>query len=127
MIFSAAFEKIIKLKGMIALSYIPLLPLTLLSLYFLGFNKIIASFLIVLTGFFVLLAAGVVLAQAQRLLPNNTGTISGVIQGFTLAVGALLLIPFGFLAQIFGVSSVLIIITSFAFILGIYSLKSKLI
>ena len=123
MIISSAIEKHAGLYGMIALSYVPLLPLVLLLLYFLKYNKMIALILIILTGFFVLLVAGVVLAQAQRLISGNTGTISGIIQGFTLALGALLLIPFGLIAQKYGVASVLIIITLTAFIFGLCALR----
>ncbi len=126
MFFSGILEKKLKLKGMIALSYLPLLPLTILTIIFLNYNKILASLFFILTGFFVLLSAGVVLAYAQQAVSKeHTGTISGIIQGFTLALGSLLLIPFGFVAQKFGAEIVLILITSIAFICAVCTLKMK--
>ena len=126
MLFSGIFEKKLKLKGMIALSYLPLLPLTGLNIIFLNYNKILASVCFIITGFFVLLSAGVVLAYAQQIVSKeHTGTISGIIQGFTLAVGSLLLIPFGIIAQNFGAEIVLILITTIAFISACYTLKIK--
>jgi len=74
-----------------------------------------------------LLAAGCVLACAQKLIPNNTGTISGIIQGFTLAIGSLLLIPLGSFGQCFGVSLILILVSLIAIISAIYCIKTKLV
>ena len=51
MIVSSNIEKIIKLRGMIVASFIPLLPLTLAVLYFLGKNKILACLFFIITGF----------------------------------------------------------------------------
>ena len=126
MFFSGIFEKKLKLKGMIALSYLPLLPLTFLSITLLKYSKIMASISFILTGFFVLLSAGVVLAYAQQTISKeHTGIISGIIQGFSLAMGSLILIPFGSLALNCGVEVVLYIITAIAFIFAIAALKFK--
>ena len=127
MLFSGIFEKKLKLKGMIALSYLPLLPLIILSIFFLNYSKILASIFFVFTGFFVLLSAGVVLAYAQQTISKeHTGTISGIIQGFTLAMGSLTLIPFGMVAQRFGAEVVLILISLIAFVCAIYALKIRI-
>lgn len=127
MIISAKIEKSLKLKGIIVLSYLPLLPLTLLSIYFLRINTLLSSICFIIIGFFVLLAAGVVLSHAQNIMSKHTGTIAGIIQGFTLAVGSLLLIPLGLIGQKFSVEAVLIVVTSTAFIASIYTYKTKLI
>ena len=127
MIIAPKLEKYFKLKGMIALSYIPLLPLTLAFLWFLNSNKYICAIILIIIGFFVLLAAGVVLTHAQKTTTKYVGIISGIIQGLTLSIGSLLLIPFGILGQNFGVETVLITITSIALIASIYALKSKLL
>lgn len=125
MIIASKIEKFIKLKGMIILSYLPLLPLTLLAIISLGYYKILSVILFVATGFFILLAAGCVLAKSQKLIPNSTGTISGIIQGFTLAVGSLLLIPLGLFGQHAGVSQVLILVSALAGLSALYCLKTK--
>lgn len=128
MIFASHLERKIKLKGMIIASYLPLLPLMVFAILSLKYySKILAVVLFIAIGFFILLAAGSVLANAQRLIPNNTGTISGIIQGFTLAMGSLLLIPLGKLGQHFGVSWVLILVTLIAGITSIYCAKTKLL
>lgn len=127
MIISAPLEKIIKLKGMIIASYLPLLPLTLISLFLLKISPKLASIFFIITGFFVLLSAGVVLARAQSITKAHTGTISGIIQGFTLSLGSLLLIPFGLIGEHFGVEYILILITSIAFMAAIYTARTKLI
>ena len=126
MFFSGVLEKRLKLKGMIALSYFPLLPLTILCIVFLNYNLFLASIFFILTGCFILLSAGVVLAYAQQIVSKeHTGTISGIIQGFTLALGSLLLIPFGALAQNYGAELVLILITLIASIVALCALKVK--
>ena len=128
MIFASHLEKRIKLRGIIIASYLPILPLTLLSVLSLKYySKILSVILFIAIGFFILLAAGSILASAQKLIPNNTGTISGIIQGFTLSIGSLLLIPLGRFGQHFGVSWVLILVSIAAFISALYCIKTKLI
>ncbi len=127
MIFSSRLEKIIKLKGIILASYLPLLPLTIFAILSFKFSKILSIILIIMIGFFILLAAGCILANAQKLIPNNTGTISGIIQGFTLSIGSLLLIPLGIFAQHFGISWVLILVSTFAGLSALYCIKTKVL
>ena len=122
MIISSKIEKYTKLNGLIFLSFVPILPILLLMFYFLNLSKILAALLIISIGFFILLQAGAVLAYACKIV-KASGTISGVIQGFTLAIGSLLLVPFGFLAQNLGVKFVLILISLIAFIFGFIALK----
>ena len=127
MLFSGTFERILKLKGMIIASFAPLLPLTIASIVSLNYSRVLSSILYIVTGFFVLFSAGVVLAYAQQIVSKaHTGTISGIIQGFTLALGALLLIPFGAIAQSFGVSVVLILVTTIALISSLFALKIRI-
>ncbi|MBQ8475532.1 MFS transporter, partial [bacterium] len=127
MIFASNLEKRIKLKGMIIASYLPLLPLVICVMLLLHYSKVLAVIFLILIGFFFLLAAGSILAHSQKLIPNNTGTISGIIQGFTLAIGSLLLIPLGFIGQKYGLHFALILITSIAAISALYTYKTKLI
>ena len=127
MIFASSLEKKIKLKGMIMTSYLPLLPLVAFAILSLKYySKTLAVVLFIITGFFVLLAAGSILANAQRLIPNNTGTISGIIQGFTLAMGSLLLIPLGRFGQHFGISWALVLICAIAGLSALYCVKTDI-
>ena len=122
MIISSKIEKYTKLNGLIFLSFTPILPILLLTFYFLNISKFLATISIISIGFFILLQAGAILAHACKIV-KASGIISGVIQGFTLAIGSLLLIPFGFLAQNLGVKFVLILISLIAFIFGFLALK----
>ena len=128
MMFASYLEKRIKLKGLIIVSYLPLLPLIIFALLSLKFSlKYLAVICFVLIGFFVLLAAGSILANAQKIIPNSAGIISGIIQGFTLAIGSLLLIPLGIIAQKFGISYVLVLICVISASSAIYCHKTKLL
>ena len=127
MMFSSKLEKQFGLRGAIISSYLPLLPLILTFIYLLKTKSALAPIFIIITGFFILLSAGVVLAHAQKIMAQHTGTISGIIQGFTLALGSLLLIPFGIVGQTFGVQYILILISLIAGITALYTYKTKLI
>ncbi len=124
-IFSSKIEKKIGTRGVIIVSFVSVLPLILLFLHFINSNKFLACFLFILTGFFILLSVGVILVNAQKAMPKYTGVISGVMQGFSWGLGALFLSPLGFLGQNFGIDKILILMSSIAFLVGLYTIKNK--
>ena len=124
-IFSSKIEKKIGTRGVIVLSFISVLPLILLFLHFLNYNKLLACTLFILTGFFILLSVGVILVNAQKAMPKYTGVISGVMQGFSWGLGALFLSPLGFIGQNFGIDKILILMSAIAFLVGLYTIKNK--
>lgn len=124
-IFSSKIENKIGANGVVVLSFLSILPLVLGFLYTLNYNKIIACILFILTGFFILLSVGVILVQAQKTMPQHTGVVSGVMQGFSWGLGALFLAPLGIIGQNFGVEKILILMASIAFVVGLYSAKAK--
>ena len=124
-IFSSKIEKKIGTRGVIIVSFISVLPLILLFLHFLNYNKILACCLFILTGFFILLSVGVILVNAQKAMPKYTGVISGVMQGFSWGLGALFLSPLGFIGQNFGIDKILILMSVIAFLVGLYTIKNK--
>jgi len=126
-IFSSKIEKKINANGVVVLSFLTILPLTLIFLYTINFNKIIAIISFILNGFFILLSVGVILVQAQKLMPKYTCVISGVMQGFSWGIGALFLAPLGFIGQTWGVDKILILMAIIAFTVGLYTLKNKCI
>ncbi|MBQ4647473.1 MAG: MFS transporter [Candidatus Gastranaerophilales bacterium] len=126
-IFSSKIEKKIGAKGVIILSFLTILPLILGFLYSLNFNKILACLLFILTGFFILLSVGVILVQAQIAVPKHTGVVSGVMQGFSWGLGAMFLAPLGVIGQNFGVDKILVLMATMAFVVGLLSIKTKLI
>jgi FSR family fosmidomycin resistance protein-like MFS transporter len=96
-------------------------------LYSLNYNKYLACILFILTGFFILLSVGVILVQAQRSIPELTGVVSGVMQGFSWGLGALFLAPLGIIGQNYGVDKILILMGTIAFIVGLLSIKTKML
>ncbi len=67
-----------------------------LSLVFLG-----------LAGFFLFSSTPVGIVAAQRLLPGKVGLVSGLVMGFAWGVGGLALAPIGWLADRYGLASVM--------------------
>ncbi len=124
-IYSAKFENKIGANNVVVLSFLSVLPLLLLFLYVLNFNKNLAVILFILTGFFILLSVGIILTHAQNAIPKYTGVVSGVMQGFSWGIGALFLSPLGIIAQKSGVSTVLVLMGAIAFVVGLYTLKNK--
>lgn len=123
---SPKLEEKIGGANVIRLSFFSILPLTLLTLFVLVSLPYFAAALFILTGFFILLSVSVTLVSAQKLVNKNKGVISGVMQGFSWGLGALFLAPMGFVGQYFGVDKILIIMSSIAFITGIFGITKEL-
>lgn len=126
-IFSSKIENKIGANGVVFLSFITILPLVLGFLYSLNYSKILACTLFILTGFFILLSVGVILVQAQNAIPAHTGVVSGVMQGFSWGIGALFLAPLGIIGQNYGVDKILILMAIIAFVVGLLSVKNKML
>lgn len=123
-IFSSKIESKIGANGVVVVSFITILPLILAFLYSLNYNKFLACALFISTGFFILLSVGVILVKAQNAIPQHTGVISGVMQGFSWGLGALFLAPLGIIGQNFGVDKIMILMATIAFIVGLYTIKN---
>ncbi len=124
-IVSSKIEKYLNANGVVVLSFLSILPLTVSFLALLKSSKILAVILFILTGFFILLSVGIILVHAQKAIPKYTGVISGVMQGFSWGLGALFLAPLGFIGQNFGVDKILVLMALLAFIVGLYTAKNK--
>lgn len=124
-IISSKIEKRISANGVVALSFLMILPLIVLFLNILDKYKYFAVILFILTGFFILLSVGIILVHAQKAMPKYTGVISGVMQGFSWGLGALFLAPMGIIGQKYGVDKILILMASIAFVVGLYTAKNK--
>lgn len=123
---SPKLEEKIGGANVIRLSFFSILPLTLLTLFVLESLPYFAATLFILTGFFILLSVSVTLVSAQKLVNKNKGVISGLMQGFSWGLGALFLAPMGFVGQYFGVDKILIIMSSIAFLTGIFGITKEL-
>ena len=124
-ITSSKVERLIGANGVVVLSFLSILPLCLLFLCTLKYSKILACFIFILIGFFILLSVSVILVHAQNQMPKYTGVVSGVMQGFSWGFGALFLAPLGIIGQIYGVDKILILMSAIAFVVGFYTLKKK--
>lgn len=105
-------------KNVILLSMIASAPLTIL----IPFVPSIAAFiLLVLSGFILMLNFSVTVVYAQDLIPGKIGTMSGLTVGFAFGMGAVGSIGLGYLADLIGLSHMLMI-TGCLPLLGILAL-----
>ena len=124
-ILSSKIEKCIGSRGTMALSMLAIFPLSICFLYFLKTAPIFAIICFIASGFFAYLSIGVILVLAQQAMPKYTGVISGIIQGTGWGIGGLVLAPAGVVAQIYGINTVLIIISIVALFAGFSCFKAR--
>lgn len=124
-ILSSRLEKRMGAKRVIAISFLMILPLIIAFILSLNHFKYLATTLFILTGFFISLSVGIILVHAQKAMPKYLGVISGVMQGFSWGIGALFLAPLGLIGQSFGIVTVLILMASAAFAIGLFTCFSK--
>ena len=125
-IYSSKIEEKIGGANIIRVSFLTILPLVLLFLYFIDKIPYLAVFLFILSGFFIFLSVSVTLVSAQKIMSHHKGVISGVMQGFSWGLGALFLAPMGFIGQYFGVDKILILMSLIAFLTGIFGVTKEL-
>lgn len=123
---SSKMEVKIGVKNLIRLSFLAILPLTLLFLWLLTFNKSLGVLVFIITGFFIFLSVSVTIVLAHRFMPHHKGVVSGVTAGFSWGLAALSLAPLGFIAQAVGVEKILILVSLVAFLTGIFAVKDFL-
>ena len=125
-IYSSKIEEKIGGANIIRVSFLTILPLVLLFLYFIDKIPYLAVFLFILSGFFIFLSVSGTLVSAQKIMSHHKGVISGVMQGFSWGLGALFLAPMGFIGQYFGVDKILILMSLIAFLTGIFGVTKEL-
>lgn len=123
---SPKIEEKIGGANVIRLSFFSVLPLTLLTLFLLNIFPFLSAVLFIITGFFILLSVSVTLVSAQKLVSQNKGVISGIMQGFSWGLGALFLAPMGVIGQYFGVDKILVIMSLIAFLTGLFGISKEL-
>ena len=67
--------------------------------------------MIAVSGLFVLSSTPVGVVAAQECLPGRTGLVSGLVMGLAWGVGGLALVPIGWLADRFGLISVMSVVS----------------
>lgn len=122
MIASSKLEEKVGAVNIIRISFFTILPLTILFNYLMKINPIYGVVIFVVSGFFIFLSVSITIVAAQKIMSKHAGVISGVMQGFSWGIGALSLAPMGYIGQKFGVIWILIIMSSLAFITGVFGL-----
>lgn len=115
---SGRIENKIGAKNVFYISMILTLPIMILFILTYKNHPIISVLIFVIMGFTTMLAQPVMLVMSQRILPKYKSIVSGFINGFAWGVVAIFLTIVGFLAQTFGITKVLLIIS---FIPAIFS------
>ena len=123
---STIFEKKIGARMLIKYAFIILLPLMLLAIWTLQFSKILGLLVFIFMGFFIFLSVSITVVLAQKNMPEHRAVVSGVTQGFSWGLAALMLVPFGYIAEATNVELVLIISCIIAFITGLFFVDKRL-
>ncbi|MBW5469666.1 MFS transporter [Brevibacillus formosus] len=101
-------------RNLLIISTLGSLPLTLLTPYVSGYW---AFPLLVISGFIMLSSFSVTVVYAQELLPGKIGTVSGLIIGLAFGMGGMGALVFGYLADLYSLSFV-ILLCSFLPLIG---------
>jgi FSR family fosmidomycin resistance protein-like MFS transporter len=105
-------------KAVIFLSMILTVPLSILIPFV---PSAVAFILLILGGFILMSSFSVTVVYAQELIPGKIGTMAGLTVGLAFGMGAIGSIVLGYIADTFGLTS-MIIFTGFLPVLGILTL-----
>lgn len=108
-------------KVILVLSLLPAIPCLYGTIHLLDKIPVLSFVLFVISGFILTFSTSVNIVIAQKALPENMGTISGLIGGFCWGIAGLLLTPIGFLSSDFGLINTLTVL-AFMPILGVLAL-----
>lgn len=108
---SGKAENMFGAKKIFYLSMIGTLPMMALFVATYQTHPTISVAVFVLMGFTTMLAMPVTMVMAQRILPDYRSIVSGFINGFSWGIVAVFLTIVGFLAQAYGITKVLFIIS----------------
>ena len=115
---SDKFERLVGTKNVFYFSMIATLPLMILFVMTYEACPILSFATFFIMGFTTMLAVPVTMNMAQNILPEYKSIIGGFINGFSWGIVAIIMSMNGYLAQAFGITKVLLIIS---FIPAIFS------
>ena len=98
-------------KFILMLSLLPAIPCLYGTVHLLDKSPVLSFILFVVSGFILTFSTSVNIVIAQKAVPENMGTISGIIGGFCWGIAGIALTPIGFLSSKFGLINVLSILT----------------
>ena len=108
---SPKLEKILGSKVVIYISMCATFPMIVAFAYTYKLHPILSMLIFGITGFTTMLAQPVVIVCAQRVLPQYKSITAGFINGFCWGVVALCMSFLGAIAQMFGIMTVLVIVS----------------
>ena len=107
-ILSDKFERLVGTKNVFYFSMISTLPLMIIFVSTYKIYPMIAFTAFFMMGFITMLAVPVTMNMAQSILPEYKSIIGGFINGFSWGIVALIMSMNGYVAQIFGITNVLL-------------------
>ncbi len=112
MIVSPKLDKYIGSRNVFYVSFISILPLALITVWLINININLAVIIYSLIGFMIFLTQPINVVLSQKLLPEYTSLISGVVGGFTWGIVGVLLPLISKFAEFTGILTALIIISA---------------
>ncbi len=108
---SSFIEKKIGAAKVFYISMISTLPLMLLFVATYSTHPTLSIIIFIIMGFVTMMATPVTMVMAQNVLPEYKSIISGFINGFSWGIVAIIMSMLGFVAEKFGITNVLILVS----------------
>ena len=110
-LLSSGIEKRIGSANVFYISMIATLPLMVLFIMTYKVHPILSLLIFIIMGFVTMMATPVVMLMAQAVLPQYKSIISGFINGFSVGIVAILMSFLGFIAEHYGITNVLLVVS----------------
>ena len=108
---SSILEKRIGAANIFYISMIATLPLMILFVITYKEYILFSTIVFLIMGYITMMATPVTMLMAQNTLPEYKSIISGFINGFSWGVVAILMSALGFIAEKFGITNVILVVT----------------
>lgn len=108
-------------KLILALSLLPAVPCLYGTIHLLDKFPVLSFMLFIFSGFILTFSTSVNIVIAQKALPENMGTVSGLIGGFCWGIAGIALTPIGFLSSNYGLINTLSVL-AFIPLFGVFVL-----
>lgn len=110
-LISSTLEKKIGSANVFYISMIATLPLMIIFIMTYKNHPVISLIIFIIMGFVTMMATPVVMVMAQGVLPQYKSIISGFINGFSVGIVAIFMSLLGFIAEHYGITNVLLVVS----------------
>ena len=110
-LISGHIEKNIGAANVFYISMISTFPLMVLFILTCSSHPTLSLVIFVIMGFITMMATPVTMVMAQNVIPEYKSIISGFINGFSWGIVAIVMSLLGFVAEKFGITNVLILVS----------------